>query len=906
MNPFNSLSTLQTASGPVDYYSLGALEAAGLGEISTLPYCIKILLEAATRKCDGFGVTEDHIRLLAKWSPEDQGEAEIPFCPARVILQDFTGVPAVVDLAALRSAMARMGGDPKRINPQVPVDLVIDHSVQVDHFDVDNAEELNSAREFERNAERYDFLRWGQLAFDDFRVVPPSTGIVHQVNLEFLATCVQLKDGVAFPDTLVGTDSHTTMINGLGVLGWGVGGIEAEAVLLGQPIYMLLPKVVGVELTGKTKPGVTATDLVLTIVEMLREHGVVGKLVEFYGEGLDNLSLADRATIANMGPEYGATSGFFPVDEVTLGYMRVTGRDESIIDRVREYNKAQGLFREPGATPPRYSEYVSLDMSTVEPCISGPKRPQDRIALTAAKAKFHDNLTQILNVTPTADKPAKVTNDQADRGDTYAAERVPMTINGQEYSLTHGSIGIAAITSCTNTSNPSVLVAAGLVAKKAAALGLNRRPWVKTSLAPGSRAVTGYLEKAGLLTELQSLGFGVVGYGCTTCIGNSGPIVPGVKQAVIDGDLVLTSVLSGNRNFEGRISPMVRANYLASPPLVVAYAIAGTVDIDMEYEPLGTSSDGNPVYLKDIWPSDEEIQRVVASSVKREIFEKEYSTVFDANARWNAIGGEPSDLYAWNSKSTYIQEPPFFQGLTTKEPKLESIKGARVLALLGDTVTTDHISPAGAIPADSPTTTYLKDNGVALRDFNSYGSRRGNHEVMMRGTFGNIRLKNLLAPGTEGGWTTNLNTGKVTSIFDASMDYQSKGTPLVVLAGVEYGTGSSRDWAAKGTYLLGVKAVVATSYERIHRSNLVGMGVLPLEFLDGESASTFGFTGTESFDIAVPSDLEAGQNLTVVATRENGAKISFETRVRIDSPIEVRYYKNGGILHTVLRDMAKA
>ena len=906
MNPFNSRSTLETTSGPVDYYSLAALEEAGLGEVSTLPYCVKVLLEAALRKCDGFGVTEDHIRTLAKWDVSEQGEAEIPFCPARVILQDFTGVPAVVDLAALRSAMARMGGDPKRINPQVPVDLVIDHSVQVDHFAVPDAVELNSAREFERNAERYDFLRWGQLAFDDFRVVPPSSGIVHQVNLEYLANGVQVRDGVAFPDTLVGTDSHTTMINGLGVLGWGVGGIEAEAVLLGQPIYMLLPKVVGVELTGQVKPGVTATDLVLTIVELLREHGVVGKLVEFYGEGLDKLSLADRATIANMGPEYGATSGFFPVDEVTLDYMRTTGRDEALIDRVRAYNKAQGLFREPGAPAPRYSEYVSLDMSTVEPSISGPKRPQDRIALAAAKSTFHDNLTGVLKVTPAAARPEKGSEVSATRADTYAAERTALTIDGEELSITHGSIGIAAITSCTNTSNPSVLVAAGLVAKKAAALGLTRSPWVKTSLAPGSRAVTGYLQEAGLLSELEKIGFGVVGYGCTTCIGNSGPVIPEVKQAVIDGDLVLTSVLSGNRNFEGRISPMVKANYLASPPLVVAYSIAGTVDIDMENEPLGTAADGSPVYLRDIWPSDDEVKEAVAACVKREIFEREYSTVFEANPRWNAIGGEASDLYSWDTSSTYVQEPPFFVGLTTDEPELTSIKGARVLALLGDTVTTDHISPAGAIPADSPTTTYLKGNGVAERDFNSYGSRRGNHEVMMRGTFGNIRLRNLLAPGTEGGWTTNLNTGEVTSIFDASMDYQERGTPLVVLAGIEYGTGSSRDWAAKGTYLLGVKAVIAKSYERIHRSNLVGMGVLPLQFKDGESAESFGFNGRETFDIEIPADLEAGQTLEVVATTEAGAKVSFEALVRIDSPIEVRYYRNGGILHTVLRDMARA
>jgi aconitate hydratase len=900
-NPFNAKSSLETASGEVEYFRLGALEEAGLGDVSTLPYVIKLLLEAALRKHDGFAVTEDHIRALCAWKTEEQGETEIPFLPARVVLQDFTGVPAVVDLAALRSAMARMGRDPQRINPQVPVDLVIDHSVQVDHFGSADALEKNAVREFERNAERYQFLRWGQLAFDDFRVVPPASGIVHQVNLEFLANVVQVRNGQAYPDTLVGTDSHTTMINGLGVLGWGVGGIEAEAVLLGQPIYMLLPKVVGVELTGALQPGVTATDMVLTLVEMLRAHGVVGKLVEFYGLGLDSLSLADRATIANMAPEYGATSGFFPVDEETLNYMRTTGRSEELIATVRTYCKAQGLFRDESVSQ-RYSETNSLDLSTVEPCISGPKNPQQRIALDAAKQTFYTNVKD-LGESPSAAAPVKSPALQEQRADTFAAERVPLA--GSEHTLTHGSIGIAAITSCTNTSNPSVLIAAGLLAQKAVEKGLKVQPWVKTSLAPGSRAVTGYLKDAKLLTHLEALKFHVVGYGCTTCIGNSGPVLPSVQAAVESSDVILTSVLSGNRNFEGRINPHVRANYLASPPLVVAYALAGTVDIDMATEPLGEDEAGQPVYLKDIWPTNAAIRTVMEASVKRSIFEKEYSSVFDANAAWNAIEGSGSALYEWDSTSTYIQEPPFFVGLSAEEPPVESIHGARVLCLLGDTVTTDHISPAGAIPEDSPTTTYLEANGVVRRDFNSYGSRRGNHEVMMRGTFGNIRLKNEMAPGTEGGWTTDLLTGEVTSIYDAAMHYQAEGIPLVVLTGSEYGTGSSRDWAAKGTYLLGVKAVIATSYERIHRSNLVGMGVLPLQFQEGQSWRSLGLTGQESFDIQVPEDVSAGSTLEVVAKRANGSAIRFTTDVRLDSPVEVRYWQNGGILHTVLRDLAR-
>ena len=883
-NPFNSAATLETAGGTVGIHRLGALEEAGLGDVSSLPYVIKVLLEAATRRLNGHTITERHVAELAAWKTESQGEAEIPFTPARVILQDFTGVPAVVDLAALRSAMARMGGDPKRINPQVPADLVIDHSVQVDHFGTADALALNAKREFERNQERYEFLRWGQQALEDFRVVPPASGIVHQVNLEFLAKVVQVKDGMAFPDSLVGTDSHTTMINGLGVLGWGVGGIEAEAALLGQPIFMLLPKVVGVKLTSSLQPGVTATDLVLTVVELLRNHGVVGKLVEFYGPGLDHLTLADRATLANMAPEYGATTGFFPVDDETLIYLASTGRSPDLVDLVERYCKAQGLFRTPGSAP-RYSEYSELDISTVEPCISGPKRPQDRIALRDARQTFQRDLVGVFGVDPEAPAGQDI------------------VVGGVAGSVTHGTVGIAAITSCTNTSNPSVLIAAGLLAQKALDLGLSVQPWVKTSLAPGSRAVTRYMEKAGLLSPLESLGFHVVGYGCTTCIGNSGPIVPEVEQAVEDGDLVLTSVLSGNRNFEGRISPVVKANYLASPPLVVAYALAGTVDRDLTTEPLGQGTEG-PVYLKDIWPTNEEVQQTVTGCLDASLFTEEYGKVFDSNEAWNAIEIGGGDLYAWNPDSTYVREPSFFVGLSPEVPDAEPIQGARVLVLLGDSITTDHISPAGAIPGDSPAADYLRSHGVERRDFNSYGSRRGNHEVMVRGTFGNIRLCNRLAPGTEGGWTRDLKTGEVMSIYEASMAYQERGVPLVVLAGVDYGMGSSRDWAAKGTFLLGVKAVIAASYERIHRSNLLMMGVLPLEFQDGANYESLGLTGEEFFDLPLHNDLEPGQTLEVTATAADGTITTFGSTVRLDTPVDVTYWRNGGILHTVLRELA--
>ncbi len=900
-DPFNARSTLQTSSGTVAWYRLAALEEAGLGRVSELPYVVRLILEAALRNVDGFKITEDHVRLLAAWRAEDQGVAEIPYQVARVILQDFTGVPAVVDLAALRSAMERMGGDPARINPQVPADLVIDHSVQVDQFGSDTALDANTRREFERNAERYEFLRWGQQAFEDFRVVPPSSGIVHQVNLEYLADVVMTRDGVAFPDTLVGTDSHTTMINGLGVLGWGVGGIEAEAALLGQPIYMLLPKVVGVKLTGTLPAGCTATDLVLTVVELLRNHGVVGKLVEFYGPGLQNLSLPDRATLANMAPEYGATSGFFPVDDETLAYMRQTGRSEAVLELDEKYLEAQGMFHSADSPTPRYSEYAELDMGTVVPSISGPKRPQDRIDLPNAKSSFFQTCTQ----TYKAYEGAPVAASEQGRTDSYPDFTASVELDGETHRLTHGAIGFAAITSCTNTSNPSVLIGAGLLAQKAQALGLTVKPWVKTSLAPGSRAVTSYLDAAGVMPALKSLGFHVVGYGCTTCIGNSGPAIPAVAKAVEDQGLVLTSVLSGNRNFEGRISPHARANYLASPPLVVAFAIAGTMDIDLDTEPVGTDSDGNNVYLRDIWPSAEEVRTALTASVKRELFEAEYGNVFDANETWNDIDSAGGAIYSWNSASTYVQEPPFFMGMGVEEPAIQPIQGARVLALLGDSVTTDHISPAGAIPADSPTATYLRSNSVERRDWNSYGSRRGNHEVMMRGTFGNIRLRNQLAPGTEGGWTTYLPTGEVTSIYDASMQYQADGTDLVVLAGSEYGTGSSRDWAAKGTFLLGVKAVIATSYERIHRSNLVFMGVLPLQFKEGESAPSLGFDGLESFSIDFGDSVEPFEEVTVTATHPSGKVTTFGAIARVDSPVEVRYWRNGGILHTVLRDMVR-
>jgi aconitate hydratase len=890
----------------VAIYRLDRLTELGLAELERLPYSIRVWLEGLLRQCNGWEITEEQVKSLARWDAESPGTAEIPFKPARVILQDFTGVPAVVDLAALRSAMYRMGGDPARINPQVPVDLVIDHSVQVDRFGSQQALAYNAEREFERNRERYEFLHWAQSAFDNFRVVPPATGIVHQVNLEYLASVVvkrQEADGswVAYPDTLVGTDSHTTMINGLGVMGWGVGGIEAEAAMLGEPITMLPPEVVGFELVGELAEGATATDLVLTATQALRQKGVVGKFVEYYGPGVASLSLPDRATLANMAPEYGATMGFFAVDDETLRYLSNTGRPAELVDLVERYTKAQGLFRSEGAPIPVYSDTLRLDLGTVEPSLAGPKRPQDRIRLGEMKGAFGTALRA-----PTEERGFAL--------DEEAVERKASAGNGAV--LGHGAVVIAAITSCTNTSNPSVMIGAGLLAKKAVERGLTVPAYVKTSLAPGSKVVTGYLEAAGVTPYLDQLGFNLVGYGCTTCIGNSGPVPEEVVQAIEEGDLVAAAVLSGNRNFEGRISPHVRANYLASPPLVVAYALAGTVDIDLIAEPLGIGSDGRPVFLQEVWPSQVEIQEAVGAALDAQMFKDQYADAYSSNETWNAIAApepgdasdpEESSLYRWDGESTYVQEPPFWSELTPEVPPLEDIHGARVLALLGDSVTTDHISPAGSIAADSPAGRYLVERGVTRRDFNSYGSRRGNHEVMMRGTFANIRLKNLLLPGTEGGVTVHLPSGEEMSIYDAAMRYQAEGTPLVILGGRQYGTGSSRDWAAKGVYLQGVKAVLVESYERIHRSNLVGMGVLPLQFREGENARTLGLTGQEVFDITgIAGEVEPGQEVTVCARREDGSEVSFSAVARLDTPVEVAYYRNGGVLHTILRRMVQA
>ncbi len=895
-DPFNARDTLQTSHGNYTFYRLDALEKAGLTQLEKLPFSIRIMLESVLRQYDGKTITEDDIRNLAAWKPRTAHRPGLPFRPGRVIMQDFTGVPAVVDLAAMRSAMARLGDEPRKINPHVPVDLVIDHSVQVDFFATPDALRRNAELEFQRNRERYEFLRWGQKAFDNFRVVPPSTGIIHQVNLEYLAQVVMTKDvdgeTLAFPDTLVGTDSHTVMINGLGVVGWGVGGIEAEAAMLGQHIDMLTPDVVGFKLYGEPQDGITATDIVLQIVQMLRQKGVVGKFVEFYGPGLDVLALPDRATIANMAPEYGATMGFFPVDEETLRYLRLTGRSEELIGRVEKYLKAQGLFRTPETPDPEYTDTLELDLGTVEPNLAGPKRPQDRVPLKEMKSAFRSFLTA-----PVGPQGFGLSDEQLSASATVGT-------NGQAVEMKHGSVVIAAITSCTNTSNPSVMIGAGLVAKKAVERGLKVNPTVKTSLAPGSRVVTEYLRQAGLLEPLAELGFNVVGYGCTTCIGNSGPLPGKVVEAINEADLVAAAVISGNRNFEGRVSPHVRANFLASPPLVVAYALAGTVDIDLTTEPLGTDQNGEPVYLKDIWPSSQEILDTIAENVTPEMFKRKYADVFSGNEAWNRISGGEGDVYEWDEKSTYIQEPPFFIGITPKVPDVTPVKGARVLALLRDSITTDHISPAGAIPVDSPAGKYLIEHGVEPRDFNSYGSRRGNDRVMTRGTFANIRLKNQLVPGVEGGYTVYHPTGGQMTIFDAAMRYKADGTPLVVIAGREYGTGSSRDWAAKGTLLLGVRAVIAESFERIHRSNLVGMGVLPLQFKAGLNAQTLGLDGTEVYDIeGLNNDLAPQSELTVKATRADGTAINFQVVVRLDTPLEVFYYRNGGILHTVLREM---
>ncbi|GAA5510622.1 aconitate hydratase AcnA [Novipirellula caenicola] len=898
-DPFGARDQFDTGHGTATIYRLSKLEEAGLGEISRLPFSIRVLLEAVLRNCDDFLVTQQDVKNLAAWNAASPAKQEVPFKPYRVVLQDFTGVPAIVDLAAMRSAMQRIGGDPNKINPLIPVDLVIDHSVQVDFFGTDGALAQNVEREFERNRERYEFLRWGQKAFDNFRVVPPNVGIVHQVNLEYLASVVALKETdegpVAMPDTLVGTDSHTTMINGLGVLGWGVGGIEAEANMLGQPLYMLMPEVIGFELTGALPQGATATDMVLRVVEILREEGVVGKFVEFFGTGMNEMSVADRATIANMAPEYGATMGFFPVDQVTLDYMRQTGRSEQQIALVESYCKEQGLFRTDDGPELNYTKKLSLDLGTVEPSLAGPKRPQDRITLKDMKKSFEKSLTA-----PVGKTGFGLDSDALQR--TGKVEN-----NGDTSEITHGAVVIAAITSCTNTSNPSVMIGAGLLAKKAAERGLKVPSHVKTSLAPGSRVVTEYLDKANLTDSLRALGFHTVGYGCTTCIGNSGPLPDPVAAAIKSGDLVASAVLSGNRNFEGRVNPLTKANYLASPPLVVAYALAGTTDIDLLTEPLGQDESGNDVFLKDVWPTNEEISDTIASSIDPSMFTEQYEASVTGNELWNAIDVSGGALYPWDENSTYIHHPPFLDSVTGEDvPDIAPIKGARVLALLGDSVTTDHISPAGAIASDGPAGRFLKDSGVEVREFNSFGSRRGNDRVMVRGTFANIRIRNQLAPGTEGGVTRYLPDGDVMSIYDASMKYQAADVPLVVLAGAEYGTGSSRDWAAKGTMLLGVKAVIAASYERIHRSNLVGMGVLPLEFADGATWQSLGLTGEETFDIPDLSEsLEPRSTITVHATDVNNNTKSFPCVVRIDTPVELQYYRNAGILPTVLRNLSK-
>ncbi len=883
IDTYKTKETLSVGAKDYQYYSLPRLAAAGFA-LERLPVSIRILLENLLRYEDGQSVTQQDIEAVAGWQAQAKQRPEIAFRPARVILQDFTGVPAVVDLAAMRDAVKRMGGDPQAINPLQPVDLVIDHSVQVDKFGEAGALAFNTQREFERNRERYEFLRWGQQAFANFRAVPPGAGIVHQVNLEYLARVVFQQDtagnAIAYPDTLVGTDSHTTMINGIGVLGWGVGGIEAEAAMLGQPISMLVPDVVGFRFTGALPAGTTATDLVLMVVEQLRQKGVVGKFVEFFGPGLDHLSLADRATIANMAPEYGATMGFFPIDDESLNYLRISGRSEEQVQVVEAYLKAQGLFRTADMPEPEFTDVLSLDLSTVEASLAGPKRPQDRVALKDIKANISQTITDMIP----ADEKVK---------------RVAVTYNGEDFELGHGAVTIAAITSCTNTSNPSVMIGAGLLAKKAVARGLKVKPWVKTSLAPGSKVVASYLEKAGLMAALNDLKFNVVGYGCTTCIGNSGPLPEPIAQAVEANNLLVTSVLSGNRNFEGRINPHVRANYLASPPLVVAYALAGDLNIDISTEPLGMGSNGEPVFLQDVWPTSEEIQSTIAESIDKEMFISEYGKIFDGDEDWQSLPVPEGSTYQWDPKSTYVKHPPFFEGMGTEAPGVADIKGAKLLALLGDSVTTDHISPAGAIPKDSPTTRYLLANGVEPKDFNSYGSRRGNHEVMMRGTFGNIRLRNQLAPGTEGGWTAFNPGGEVMSIYDAAMKYQTEGTPLLVIAGKEYGTGSSRDWAAKGTDLLGVKAVIAESFERIHRSNLIGMGVLPLQFKQGDSAQSLGITGKETFSIeGVSAGLKPGMMLTVKADDK-----TFEVVTRVDTPDEVEYCRHGGILQYVLRQI---
>ncbi|CAL9615740.1 Aconitate hydratase A [Streptomyces sp. enrichment culture] len=901
-NSFDARSTLQVGDESYEIFRLDKVEGS-----ARLPYSLKVLLENLLRTEDGANITADHIRALGGWDSQAQPSQEIQFTPARVIMQDFTGVPCVVDLATMREAVKELGGDPAKINPLAPAELVIDHSVIADKFGTNDAFKQNVDLEYGRNRERYQFLRWGQTAFDEFKVVPPGTGIVHQVNIEHLARVVMVRDGKAYPDTLVGTDSHTTMVNGLGVLGWGVGGIEAEAAMLGQPVSMLIPRVVGFKLTGELQPGTTATDLVLTITEMLRKHGVVGKFVEFYGEGVAATSLANRATIGNMSPEFGSTAAIFPIDDETLSYLRLTGRSEQQVALVEAYAKEQGLWLDPKAEPD-FSEKLELDLSTVVPSIAGPKRPQDRIVLANAAEQFKQDVRNYVNDEyeaskesfPGSDAPSTIPN-----GTPSNPVRVTAP-DGTSYELDHGAVTVAAITSCTNTSNPYVMVAAALVAKKAVEKGLTRKPWVKTTLAPGSKVVTDYFEKAGLTPYLDKVGFNLVGYGCTTCIGNSGPLPEEVSKAVNDHDLAVTSVLSGNRNFEGRINPDVKMNYLASPPLVVAYAIAGSMKVDITKDALGTDTDGNPVYLKDIWPSEAEVNDVVANAIGEDMFAKSYSDVFAGDAQWQALPIPTGDTFEWDAESTYVRKPPYFEGMTMDPAPVEDISGARVLAKLGDSVTTDHISPAGAIKADTPAGQYLTEHGVERRDFNSYGSRRGNHEVMIRGTFANIRLRNQIAPGTEGGYTRDFTQegGPVSFIYDASQNYQAAGIPLVVLAGKEYGSGSSRDWAAKGTALLGVKAVIAESYERIHRSNLIGMGVLPLQFPEGQSADTLGLTGEETFSISGVTELNDGTTpRTVKVTTDTG--VEFDAVVRIDTPGEADYYRNGGIMQYVLRSLIR-
>lgn len=921
---FNSFDVLNVNGKKYGYYRLGALEERGLTQLSSLPYSIRVLLEATLRNCDNFAVSESDVKSLAGWTPELSASVEIPFKPARVILQDFTGVPAVVDLAAMRSAMKRLGGDPSKINPLIPVDIVVDHSVQTDYFGSSEALQKNIAREFERNGERYSLLRWAQRSLDNFRAVPPAVGIIHQVNLEYLGRVVcqtscdackaQGLEGVVYPDSVVGTDSHTVMINGLGVLGWGVGGIEAEAVMLGQPYYMLAPQVVGFELKGKLPSGVTGTDLALTVVQALRKEGVVGKFVEYFGDGAMNLEVPDRAVLANMGPEYGATTGFFPIDEKTLQFMRATGRDEEKIALVEAYAKAQGLFRSADAPTPSYTKILTLDLSTVEPSLAGPKRPQDRVPLREMKNAFQKSLRA-----PIAERGFALSDEEANKTATVVWDgtdcpECPRLPKSGKDEIGQGAVVIASITSCTNTSAPRLMIAAGLLAKKAAARGLAPKPYVKTSFGPGSRVVVDYLKKADLLKPLEDLGFNVVGYGCLTCIGNSGPLPAPVAKAVADSDLVASAVLSGNRNFEGRVNPLVKANYLASPPLVVAFALAGTTNIDMTTEPIGVDKEGKPVMLSDIFPTNDEIDAIAKDALDGEVYAANYRGVFDSNPLWNAIPTEESELYDWDPKSAYIQEPPFLAEMTKEPQAQEAIEGARALLCLGDSVTTDHISPAGAIKKDSPAGKFLLDSGVEFRDFNSYGSRRGNDRVMTRGTFANIRIRNLLAPGTEGGVTKyfgkTANDGPVESVYDAAMKYREENVPLIVLAGAEYGTGSSRDWAAKGTTLLGVRAVIASSFERIHRGNLVGMGVLPLEFVDGQSWKSLGLDGTEQFTIpTLGKDFTPRSTIEVSAVSTNpesiGKVTKFNVRVRIDAKVELEYYLNGGVLQTVLRQLLK-